>query len=109
MTSERAQRLALNEALFRAANERMAGWEESRGDHPDLYHCECADLECREKVPLTKADYERIRRNSCHFFLVPGHETPDVETVIDAREDWLVVEKDPEVREIVEAADRRQP
>ena len=31
MASNRKERLALNEGLFRTANERMAGWEERHG------------------------------------------------------------------------------
>jgi hypothetical protein len=105
MASDRKERLALNEALFRNANERMAAWEErGRDESVEFYFCECADPDCRQKVQLRGSDYEQVRSNSCHFFVVPGHEIPDVETVIATREGWVVIEKDPEVREIVEAA-----
>jgi hypothetical protein len=105
----RDERLALNEALWREANERMAAWEErDRPEVAEVYYCECADRECRQKVRLRGPDYERIRSDSSHFVVVPGHEVPDVETVIEAHEDWVVVEKAPEVREITEATDRRQ-
>jgi hypothetical protein len=108
VASDRKERLALNEALFRAANERMADWEERhRIEATELYFCECADPECRQKVPLRESDYERIRSNSDQFFVVPGHDVADVESVIESHEEWLVVEKEPEVREIVEATDPR--
>jgi hypothetical protein len=108
VASDRKERLALNEALFRAANERMADWEERhRIEATELYFCECADPECRQKVPLRESDYERIRSISDQFFVVPGHDVADVESVIESHEEWLVVEKDPEVREIVEATDPR--
>jgi hypothetical protein len=109
MASNRKERLALNEGLFRTANERMAGWEERHGpEEVELYFCECADPECRQKVPLQRSDYEQVRANPCHFFIAPGHEIPDVETVIETRQEWVVIEKDPEVREIVEATALRQ-
>jgi hypothetical protein len=109
VASDRKERLALNEALFRAANERMADWEERhRVEATELYYCECADPECREKVPLRESDYERVRSNSDHFFVVPGHVVTDLETVIESQQEWVVVEKDPEVREIVEATDPRR-
>jgi hypothetical protein len=109
MASDRKERLALNEALFRHANERMVDWEERhRVEATELYFCECADPECREKVPLRESDYERVRSNSGHFFIVPGHELTDVETVIESHKDWAVIEKDPEVSEIVEATDPRK-
>jgi hypothetical protein len=99
----------LNETLFRTANERMAAWEEiQRPEAAELYYCECADPECRQKVRLRTSDYERIRADPCHFFVVPGHEVPDIETVIDSHDEWIVIEKEPEVREIVEATDPRR-
>jgi hypothetical protein len=108
MASAREERLALNEALFRAANERMGDWEERhRVEATELYFCECADPECRQKVSLHEADYERVRSDSEHFVVVPGHEVADIETVIESHEAWVVVEKAPEIRKIVEATDPR--
>jgi hypothetical protein len=87
----------------------MADWEERhRGEATELYFCECADPECRQKVPLRESDYERVRSNPEHFVVVPAHELVEVETVIESHEQWLVVEKKPEVREIVEGTDPRR-
>jgi len=109
VAASRDERLALNEALFRTANERMAAWEEiQRAKGTELYFCECADPECRQKVRLPTSDYERIRADSCHFFVVPGHEVPDIETVIESHDDWVVIEKQAKVREIVERTDPRR-
>jgi hypothetical protein len=104
------QRLAGNEAVFRAANERMADWEErDRAEALELYFCECADPKCNEKVRLRVSDYERVRSNPTHFFVVPGHEIPDVEVVVEPHSDWLLIEKSPpEAREIAEDTDLRQ-
>jgi hypothetical protein len=94
--------------MFREANERAKGWEEQhRLDEVELYFCECANPECRERVSLGKADYERVRSDSGHFVIVPGHEVPDVETVIQLNEGWAIIEKAPEVEDIVEARDPR--
>ena len=82
MATERKERLAQNEALFRVANERMADWEESHAeDSAESYFCECADPDCREKVSLRRSEYESVRSNPRRFFIVVGHEIPDVETV----------------------------
>jgi hypothetical protein len=109
VASDRKERLARNEALFRHANERMVDWEERhRVEATELYFCECADPECRKKVPLRESDYERVRSKSGHFFIVPGHELTDVETLIESHEAWAVIEKDPEVSEIVEATNPRK-
>ena len=94
--------------MFRLANERVSDWEERHADSEiELYACECANLDCREKVSLRKADYENVRADSGQFVLLPGHETPDVETVIERHDGWVVVAKAPSVRETVERFDPR--
>ena len=109
MADLRAQRLAENEALFRAANERVAEWEErDRIEAVEPYFCECADPECGGKVELRGSDYERVRSNAALFFVVPGHEIPDLERVIESYSDWSVVEKfEPEAREVAAKTDPR--
>ena len=108
MGTGREERLASNEALFRFANERMRRWEERHEEgERELYFCECADPDCREKVALGVEDYERVRASSRHFFVLPGHEQPDVETVVDQHEGWLVVRKPEAVAETVDATDPR--
>lgn len=108
MGTGREERLASNEALFRFANERMAGWEERHADEdPELYFCECVDTECREKVSLTRAQYESVRASSRHFFVLPGHEQPEVETVVDQYEGWLIVRKPESVADVVDTTDPR--
>jgi hypothetical protein len=109
MATTREERIARNEAIFRVGNERMAEWEE-RHEHGgrERYLCECADPDCREKVELTHSQYEYVRSDSCWFVAVPGHEVPDVETVIDSHEGWNVIEKKPEVAHIAKATDPRR-
>ena len=108
MADLRKERIAVNEGLFRNANERTAQWEEVReSDEPVLYVCECANPDCRRRVRLSKEDYERVRRNSRHFSIVPGHQITDTETVIEDNGDWLVVEKNQDVAETVRSMDQR--
>jgi hypothetical protein len=110
MAGERKERIARNEAMFRAGNERMAQWEE-RHAHSEVeeYFCECADLDCREKINLRHDDYERVRQDSMQFVIVPGHEQPEAETVIEKHDHWFVIKKNEEVREMVERTDMRHP
>jgi hypothetical protein len=109
MASEREERIAQNEALFRIANERMAEWNErERGEALESYFCECASPECTAKVQVSVADYERVRSVPAHFILCPGHEIPDVETVVEEHDGWTVIEKDPNVRDIYEGTDPRR-
>jgi hypothetical protein len=109
VATQREERLARNEAMFREANERAKAWEERHREvEVELYFCECADPNCPERVGLGKADYERVRSDSRHFVIAPGHELPEVETVIEQHDGWAIIEKAPEVTDIVEARDPRR-
>ena len=57
---------------------------------------------------LRKADYERVRSDSRRFVIIQGHELPDVETVIERNGSWAIIEKAPEVTDIVDALDARR-
>jgi hypothetical protein len=107
MGRDRAERVALTEAAFRIANERMAAWEEAPADEPALYFCECGLLDCREKLPLTLAQYEQVRAKPERFFVMPGHELEDVEDVITEEDGFLVIEKPATVFELVRGTDPR--
>jgi hypothetical protein len=108
MPTTREKRLASNEAMFRAANERMADWDEVRvSEAVERYLCECADPACREQIGLRKGEYEAVRSDSRHFVAVPGHEIPDVETVVERHDGWMVIEKNPEVTELAQSTDPR--
>lgn len=99
----------MNEAMFRTANERMADWEEAHAsDQAELYICECANPDCRERIRLRREDYERVRADSIHFAIVPGHELADTETVMEEHDGWAIVEKEPEVLEITRSTDPRR-
>lgn len=109
MVDPRKERIALNEAMFRNANERMAGWEEAHhADGSELYLCECANPDCRDRISLRREDYERVRADSVHFVIVPGHELQDAETVMEEHEGWAIIEKEPEVLEITRTTDPRR-
>ena len=108
MGDPREERLANNEAVFRVANERMAAWDERHEEEAhELYFCECADVDCREKIRLTAAEYERVRASSRQFVVLPGHEQPDVETVVDQFQGWLIVRKPESVADAVDRSDPR--
>lgn len=102
----REERIALNESAFRVANERAKQWEERHlGGASELYLCECGDLSCPERLPITREAYEAVRSDSRHFFCAPGHELTEVETVIERYEHYVVVEKDPAVARLVTETD----
>ncbi|MEA2227706.1 MAG: hypothetical protein QOF04_1336 [Solirubrobacteraceae bacterium] len=108
MDSMGKQRAAMNEATFRRINEGMEAGQDDSGLM--TFMCECARLGCNRRIELTRAEYEGIRADSRRFAVMDGHELPEVESVVDRTERYLVVEKsgDPEA-EIVEHTDPRRP
>ena len=64
---------------------------------------------CVEPVSLTTKEYEGIRANSNSFFVIPGHETPMVDQVIERAESYLVVRKRGVGAEVAEELDPRTP
>jgi hypothetical protein len=109
MGTSREERIARNEAIFRVGNERMAQWEERHEDgERERYLCECADPACHDKVELSHSQYEYVRSDSHWFVVVPGHEVPDVETVVDTHDGWNLIEKKEDVTHIAEGTDPRR-
>jgi len=110
---EREERLGANEALFREVNERVAEVAEQfvaddTRDSRYSFSCECGDRACAEQVALTTAEYEAVRAEATRFVLVPGHEVPDLEQVVERHPDYLVVEKsDPDAEHVARETDPR--
>jgi hypothetical protein len=108
MADDRAQQIALTEAAFRIANERMARWAERHAEgERELYLCECGLQPCRQRVPLTREEYESVRSDVRRFVTVPGHAIPEVETVIQAFPDYEVVEKPTALMDLLVETDPR--
>jgi hypothetical protein len=102
---ERARRIGKNEALFREVNERI---EEIAGGPRIEFLCECGNVDCTEPVTLTAGEYEALRAEPDRFAVLPGHEEPDVEDVVERHDGYLVVRKHPGgPAELAEARDPR--
>jgi hypothetical protein len=101
-------RIAHNETLFREVNERIeAGqWPTERGE-PAAFRCECGSLRCNQMVELTTDEYEHVRSSATHFVLVPGHEIPALERVVEREASYVVVEKVSDAAEVAEETDPR--
>lgn len=108
MARDRAERVALTEAAFRIANERMARWEEHLTDGGAAsFYCECALEDCREEIRLTRDQYEAIRSDPSRFAVVPGHLIPDLETEIESHPGYAVIEKPRALRPLLDEVDPR--
>ena len=92
----RAERIGMNEAVFRDVNERIqdvaSTFDLTAGEPLDLI-CECGDASCVARISLTRPEYEQIRADSHLFAVAPGHVAPDVEEVVENRPGYDVVRK----------------
>ena len=89
-----AEQVARNDAVFRDANEHIAG-EAARLDaeEPLPFICECADPACQELIRLARGEYERVRQHPARFAIAPGHdEGPEAFASVVERHDavWIV-------------------
>lgn len=85
------RRLEHNEAVFRAINEEIEAL--AQGEKRREFVCECADATCNATIPLTRAEYEEVRSQPKHYVVVPGHELPEIEEVVERQPDHVVVDK----------------
>jgi len=105
---KKQRRAGANEAAIRDVNEGIErGQWPGDEDTPVGFRCECARLGCNRLVELTVYEYEEIRSHPRQFVMVPGHEVPDVETVVAARPGYLIVEKRDQAGAVAEQADPR--
>ena len=107
---ERARRIATNEGRFREINERLRADLRALPDdaEPVEFVCECGRADCAQFVRLTLTEYEAVRAGSLDFAVLPGHESPDVEDVVDSNERYARVRKHPETAPIVTDSDPRR-
>jgi hypothetical protein len=107
----RGDRAARNEALFRRVNERVEevnkAFETILGDSD--FFCECADVDCMEKIRMTLVEYEALRAESTHFAVKPGHVLPENERMVEERVGYVVVEKIGRAGERATELDPREP
>jgi hypothetical protein len=94
--TDRQERIARNEVLFREVNERIREVPlDTRSDDMSGFLCECGDANCTDTILLTIAEYEQVRADPATFFVVPGHVAPDVEDVVAEGDRYTVVRKHP--------------
>jgi hypothetical protein len=111
LDEERIRRIAKNEALFRAVNERVGTLNETFGALTGriVIVCECGAPSCIEQIDLSRAEYERIRSEATQFAVRPGHIFDDVEHVSERHKIYWLVRKDAgEATRVAEELDTRK-
>ena len=110
MDEHRKDALAKNEVLFREVNEqvdRIDRQSDASATELASFLCECSHSECLKRVTATREEYEAVRSSPVKFLLAVGHEVPEIETVVEATDRFVVVEKLPGERAIPRATDPR--
>jgi hypothetical protein len=91
---QQAREIGRRQSLFREVNERIDELAEEfalRDEFPIL--CECGTTDCNERIVFTQTEYDNLRLIPTHFAVLPGHEIPAVERVVERNERFVVVEK----------------
>jgi hypothetical protein len=101
--NERRQRQARNEALIREVNERIEAVDKAADDAsfaPETrfeFLCECGgganEPGCEERVEMTIREYETVRTQDDRFVVHPGHQECELETVVEATDRFVIVDK----------------
>ena len=91
------EQLVRNQMLLREVNERIAdifaGTVFVEEDPRTEFLCECTNGDCTETLPLSLLEYKGIRSSPNLFVLLRGHETPEVDRVVEAHATFSLVEK----------------
>jgi hypothetical protein len=102
---ERHERIAKNERVFRAANREIEDAAQETGGRTDQsieVLCECGREGCNGVITVTVADYDKVHSQDDRFVVLRGHESPEIEKVVEERTGYLVVDKFGEAEDIVE-------
>ena|SRR5690348_18356274 len=95
--SPRDERAFRNEELFREVNAHIAELESRLGDplSPEPLHllCECERTGCSTPLEVDSATFYRVREQPLRFFVAPGHEDLEVESIVERSPGYLIVEK----------------
>ena len=107
----RHERVARNEAMYRAVNRELEQASEDAGrDAGDQVEvlCECGEDGCSATLALTIADYDEAHGQRDRFVVASGHEDPEIERVVTRKQHYLVVDKFGEAEDVAEAEERRE-
>ena len=104
----RLERQARNESLIRTVNDQIAsidqqatGW--ATPEQQFTFQCECGrESGCDDRVLMTLDEYERVRAQRDRFALVPGHESDEIERVVETADRYVIVDKRDEAEPFVQ-------
>jgi hypothetical protein len=89
----RENRVVQTELFFRAVNEEIAALDGA------TFLCECGTPGCTAAIQLTTDSMRNLHTTPNTFVVLKGHELPDVETVVDQADGYLIVRKNELVKD----------
>jgi hypothetical protein len=102
---ERDKRIAKNETVLRATNREMERADQAEGATlGELIEvlCECGRQGCGGVITMTVADYDAVHSQADRFVVLRGHESTEIEKVVEERAGYVVVDKIGEAEDIAE-------
>lgn len=100
MPSPSERHLVENEQLIQARNENFKNAlkkfysPDRTAVHEKMnFFCECSDLQCKGYVVLSISQYEAIHARDDRFVIMPKHDLPKVEKIVDHTAGYDIVEK----------------
>ena len=79
--------------MLRAVNRVIEAASTEVGDEQLEVLCECGRESCSELIVVSATAYDAVHSQSDRFLLVAGHETLEIERVVDDYAEYLIVEK----------------
>jgi hypothetical protein len=98
----RQRRMTQNEALSRRINERIERARPRNGGTADTFVCECVRADCNEALDMSHAAYVSVRSHPRRFAVVRAHVEPGIESIVEAHEGYVVVQKRGEAGRLAE-------
>lgn len=95
MSEEQARRVGLNESIFRQVNEQIESLNRDFGGDQRVMTaiCECASGDCTDRLEISVSEYEKVRTDPRRYIIVPGHDLPEFESIVESREGYEIVQK----------------
>lgn len=83
-----------NQAILREVNLHIAELEKRLASNSPILQlvCECSESGCATPIAVDAATFVRSRENRSRYFVAPGHERLDIESVVEQRDGYLIVE-----------------
>jgi hypothetical protein len=102
MTETTGERIAENEVRVRDVNELIAEKTAdlaNEGLAPDEdrteFLCACGSPGCAATISLTRTEFDAAHGADDQFVVFPGHDTPEIEDVVERHQHYLIVRKKP--------------